>query len=124
MSDIISIPIYNDLRIIMKDIEGVNDNFFLGWLGEVIELSFDSAFIDEPSVYQDELMRLIKLGWNMSSRNITMEVFSTLVYKTVNQYAEISVNYNIGPGRIVVIAMDAEAIKLTVKERLDEYPVE
>lgn len=124
MSDIISIPIYNDLRIVMKDIEGVNDNFFLGWLGEVIELSFDSAFIDEPSVYQDELMRLIKLGWNMSSRNITMEVFSTLVYKTVNQYAEISVNYNIGPGRIVVIAMDAEAIKLTVKERLDEYPVE
>lgn len=124
MSNIISIPIYNDLRIIMKDIEGVNDNFFLGWLGEVIELSFDSAFIDEPSVYQDELMRLIKLGWNMSSRNITMEVFSTLVYKTVNQYAEISVNYNIGPGRIVVIAMDAEAIKLTVKERLDEYPVE
>lgn len=124
MSKMLSIPIAKELTIIMKDIEEVHNNFFLAWLGDVIRFGLDLAYIEDEDSYKSNFLHLAKLGWKMANRNIEIDVFAHLLHEVVNKYSEISVNYSIGPGTIQVIGIDAESIKIMIKETLDEYPVE
>lgn len=126
MTRVVSIPYFKSLRLLTVNVDNApNNQFFLGWLGDILTLAGDALYdtlLDQP-VYKDKLLELVKLGYTMSNRLIEIDIVAVQVQDIIDRYQEICVTYQVPAGRIEVVDMDAESIKILIRSE-DERPIE
>lgn len=126
MTKVLSIPYFKSLRVLTVNVDNPpNNHFFLGWLGDVLTLAGEALYdvlLDHPA-YKEKFLNIVKLGYTMSNRLLEIDMVAVQVKDIIDRYQEICVTYQVPAGRIEVIDMDAESIKILIRSG-DERPTE
>lgn len=126
MTKVLSIPYFKSLRVLTVNVDNPpNNQFFLGWLGDVLTLAGEALYdvlLDQPE-YKEKFLNIVKLGYTMSNRLLEIDMVAVQVKDIIERYQEICVTYQVPAGRIEVIDMDAESIKILIRSE-DERPTE
>lgn len=120
---IVVIPIYSSLRKLLLAIDfDINNQFHLGWLGDVIAFAYEAVFNPdlEDSAYNEKLLHLSKLGWNMSShagRGLEIDVLIQLLFETIGNMQDTIITQDFPSIELKpeVISMDKESLKILLR---------
>lgn len=123
MTKLVVIPIYSSLRKLLVAIDfEINNQFHLGWLGDIIAFAYEAVFNPdlEDTAYNEKLLHLSKLGWNMSNhagRGLEIDVLTQLLFDTISNMQDtiITQDFPSIEHKPEVISMDKESLKVLLR---------